>query len=94
MAHGSAWFGVYVDPKDLEGCGTEKLRSQIASGESGKAWRLIEAELERMVAQGRTVNKGLIDRIVGHTLGAFDASITEPIADALYNDFEVGKRTK
>ena len=42
-----------------------------------------------MVAQGRTVNKGLIDRIVEHTLGSFDASITTPITTALYNDFEV-----
>lgn len=93
MVHGSSWYGVFVDKKDLEAA-TKKLRSQIASGESGKAWRLIEAELERMVAQGRKVNKGLIDRIVGHTLGTFDATITMPIANALYNDFEVGEKAK
>ena len=90
MAHGSSWFGVYVNKRDLEAA-TKKLRSEIASGQSGKAWRLVEAELERMVAQGRKVNKNLIDRMVGHTLGTFDASITTPIAKALYNDFEVNK---
>lgn len=93
MAHGSSWFGVYVDKKDLEAA-TEKLRYQIANGQSGKAWRLIESELERMVAQGRKVNKGLIDRMVGHTLGTFDVSITGPITESLYNDFEVGKKAK
>lgn len=93
MAHGSSWFGVYVDKKDLHAA-TEKLRSQIASGQSGKAWRLVESELGRMVAQGRKVNKNLIDRMVEHTLGAFDKSITGPITTALYNDFEVAASKK
>ena len=92
-AHGSSWYGVFVDKDDLVAA-TKKLRASIASGESGKAWRLIESELERMVAQGRKVNKDLIDRMVGHTLGSFDASITEPITKSLYNDFEVGASRK
>ena len=88
--HGSSWFGVYMDKKDLDKA-TVDLRKSIADGHSGKAWQLVEAELTRLVAQGRKPNGPLIDRIVDQTLGSYDTSITNPIRKALHSDFETAK---
>lgn len=89
-AHGSSWFGVFMDKKDLVSA-TTAFRKSIAEGQSGQAWRLVEAELTRLVAQGRKPNGPLIDRIVDQTLGSFDSSITDPIRRALHSDFETAK---
>ena len=93
QVHGSSWFGVYTNKKALDAA-THDLRAKLATGRQSAATRLVEAELARMKAQGRTINKSLIDRVVGHTIGSFDDSIKDAIRADLYNDFEVQAEKK